>query len=209
MTENNNIINLYYGTKNLELDFKYKIDPDFDGGKIFEFGNGFYLTPNKDLAESYAKHNSLIELAAPKNRPSLDILMKGIIVSGHLHIYELDYNNFKKNTNVKEFESIKDYRNVLKETLDGYNENINYRPNRDATFGEICGQFWDDYWDEGNSNRGKLSHDELIEKCIEEMKKNAGKRERQICIHKTKIGPNEQNIFDEFLKKVDCKEITL
>lgn len=208
MTENISRIKLYYGTKNLDLDFKYKINPDFNGGRTFEFGSGFYLTPNKELAESYARHNSLLERAKPINRPSLDELMKGVSVSGHLHIYELDYSNLKNNSNIKEFEGIEEYRDVLKETLDGYNVDINYRPNRDATFGEICGQFWDDYWDEGNLERGKLSNDELIEKCIEEIKQNEAKRERQICIHRTKIGLHEENIFDEYLKKVNCQEVT-
>lgn len=50
-------IYLYYGTQNLDLDIKYKIDPDYNSGKKFEFGNGFYLTPNRELAESYISIN--------------------------------------------------------------------------------------------------------------------------------------------------------
>lgn len=207
MESQENTINLYYGTKNLDLDFKYKIDPDFNGGRIFEFGNGFYLTPNRELAESYIRHSFLIDKVKPDNRPSLKEMMEGVKVEGNLHIYKLDYEKLKNDGNVKDFEGLDEYRNVLKETLDGYNKDINYRPERDATFGEICGKVWDDYWDENNPIRGTLTNEELIDKCIDEMKKKVEKRERQICIHKGSVGKENKNIFKEYLEKVVCVKI--
>lgn len=208
MINENNKISLYYGTRNLDLDFKYKIDPNFNGGRIFEFGNGFYLTPNRELAESYIRYTSLFEKIQPDNRPSLDQMIRGINVVGNLHVYKLDYQKLKAESDVKEFEGLDEYKKVLKDTLSGYNRDINYRPDRDATFGEICGKVWDDYWDENNPNRGTLSHDELIEKCVDEMKKKPTNRERQLCIHRKFIGDKKKNIFDEYLKKVSCIEIS-
>lgn len=203
----NSRINLYYGTKNLELDFKYKIDPDFDGIKRFEFGNGFYLTPNRDLAESYIRHEFLVDSVRPAKRPSLDEMIKGINGKGHLHIYKLDYNALSKDGKIKSFEEIDEYRNILEETLIGYNNSIDYRPDRDATFGQICGQFWDDYWDESNPKRGTLNNKELVNKCMEEIENSFKKKERQICIHRKLIGTAKKNIFNEYLKKIKCQEI--
>lgn len=210
MQKEDTMYDLYYGTGNLDLDFKYKIDPDFNGNRIFEFGNGFYLTPSKPLAESYIKRNSLInEIKKDRDELSINELINGLTIGGHLHIYGLNYSEFAKNTNVKELEGIDEYKLVLKETVIGYNKNINYRPNRDATFGAICGQFWDDYWAEENPRRGTLEDEKLIEQCVKEVEKKmkSGIQERQICIHRSMVGIDKKNIFEEYLIKKGCEEI--
>lgn len=134
-------------------------------------------------------------------------MINGLSVGGNLHVYKLSYERFKENADIKEFEGIEEYANVLRETLDGYNKDINYRPNRDATFGEICGQFWDDYWDEDNLNKEELSDEDLIKKCTDEMEKKDDKNQRQICINRKNVGVDKKNIFEEYLDKVECIRI--
>lgn len=202
---NKDTIYLYYGTQNLDLDNKYNIDPDYNGNKIFEFGNGFYLTPNKSLAKAYAKHDFLEKGAKPENRQSLDNIMDGVTFKGNLHIYELDYKKLSEQTIIKEFEGSKEYETILRQTMDGYKKDKNYRPNRDITFGEICGQFWDEYWNNKSPLRTKLSEDQLIKKCIMEMERN--KNNKQICIHKKNIGIYRKNVFEEYLMKIRVEVI--
>lgn len=205
--DKDSVIYLYYGTKNLELDFKYKIDPEFDGNKKFEFGNGFYLTPNKELAESYIRHGLLVDSVKPEKRPSLKEMINGISGEGHLHIYEFNCTALLNDGKVKWFEGTDEYRKVLEETLNGYNENTNYRPDRDATWGPICGQFWDDYWEKNNFDGKTLSNKDLINKCVEQIERFDRKKEKQICIHRKNIGKCSKNILSDYLKKVDCKKV--
>lgn len=53
----------YYGTTNtlLDMDETCKIDPMYNTGKFFEFGNGFYLTRDRDFAESYIRYGIICE----------------------------------------------------------------------------------------------------------------------------------------------------
>lgn len=46
---------VYYGTADYKLVTNGCIDPEYVTGKIFEFGNGFYVSFNKKGAERYPK----------------------------------------------------------------------------------------------------------------------------------------------------------
>ncbi len=48
----------------------------------------------------------------------------------------------------------------------------------------------------------------LVEKCIEEISNRQGERQRQICIHRTNIGRERKNVFNEYLKKIGCEKVT-
>lgn len=206
----------YYGTADLkidtDLDPDYKLNPDFDGKRKFEFGNGFYLTPDRNLAESYIRRNYYIKEIKGSNEDesAMKQFKDGLNVIGNLHIYNLNYSKLKNNTIVEEFEDINKFRIVLKETLEGYANNINYRPNRDATFGTICGKVWDDYWTEDNPKYGTLTNDELIKECIQEVEQKIqrGIEQRQICIHRLCVGSDKKNVFKEYLEKETFEKIT-
>lgn len=206
----------YYGTADLKIDTDlnsdYKLNPDFNGKRKFEFGNGFYLTPDRNLAESYIRRNHYIKEIkdSSDDEAAIKEFKNGLNIIGNLHIYNLNYNELKSNTVVEEFEEIDRFKIVLKETLEGYDNYRDYRPNRDATFGTICGKVWDDYWTEGNPKYGTLTHNELIKECIEEVEQKIqrGIKQRQICIHRLCVGSDKKNVFNEYLKKETFEEIT-
>lgn len=169
-----NYIHMYYGTGDESLGRTIEIDPEFKQTKKFEFGGGFYLSVSKDMAASYAElgvANSFLD--KPINEEMEDYIVNGFTAKCYVHELIIDYNELLKEKNLI-FETKNEYKHVITETLKGYHNNINYRPNRVFTYGLMCGSYWD-------KEIGKIEwpYDEFINNCINYMSKV-----KQLCIHK-------------------------
>lgn len=172
---NGNYINMYYGTSDEKLGDTIEIDPEYNTGKFFEFGNGFYLTVSKDMAASYAEigaaNKFLIESTI--NEEFEKNVVYNFSCKCYVHELIIDYKELMKEKKII-FETIDEYKNVIKETLQGYSKDRDYRPNRLFTFGLLCGAYWDK-----NIDKVKSPYDKFIEKCGKNMSDV-----KQLCIHK-------------------------
>lgn len=178
--------NFYYGTSNLDLDVKVAIDPNYPSLKKFEFGNGFYLSPYKNVATDYARDGILIDYLKSKSLNDEKIikdLISGDIFKANIHTYEIDLDVVSKS--IRLCNNIDQYEVILKETIEGYRTNENYSPKEQCTYGRLCGKYWDDNVDASLLKSG------FEKECKENMMTivdDNGKEvpAEQLCLHHNK-----------------------
>ncbi|NFF80410.1 hypothetical protein FDA09_11675 [Clostridium botulinum] len=206
--ENHEFIDLYYGTINPDIITKYPIDPCYNSKNIFEFGNGFYLSLDKNISQEYIRIK-LIDLETNKDDDEINILslINGDLTvdTGYLHKFKLDFINMTNNEVGYTFESSENLREVLKESINNYSINtlkVGYSPNRHYTFGPLCGSTWDKYWTNYLNSTpvesitlAKDSLDKFLDTCISEMNGT-----RQLCIHKRTIGNSPQTQYLKYFE---------
>ena len=186
---NGEIITLYYGTDDLT---RLRIDPqrylkepmsDSSNMKVFEFGGGFYLTPQCNVAVQYAFQNlfkkSKFNTNSDKTRK--DTMKGGMLANIHMYKFNLDQiMNLDNRICIQNDE----YKNVLKSTLQGYHQNPNYYPNKFLTYGLLCGDYWDNTFKNANSQLISsiiLNIDNFISDCVSNMKYVYDDYDKKIC----------------------------
>ena len=172
---NGNYIKMYYGTSDEKLGDTIEIDPEYNTGKVFEFGNGFYLAVSKDMAASYAEigaaNKFLMEHTIDKEFEKS--VVYDFSCKCYIHELTIDYEELMKEKKLV-FETVEEYKEVIKETLNGYSKDKNYRPDRLFTFGLLCGSYWDRHIE-----KIKSPYESFIDKCSKNMS-----NVKQLCIHK-------------------------
>lgn len=216
---------LYYGTNNPELERSIKIDPKHNGGRYFEFGNGFYLAQDIEIAIDYALRAELDD----NKKISDDEIEKTLTgerlynKSSIIHKYSLNLNEFKvacdieaecynyKNyicnkKGIRECLSKNSYKSILKDTLYGYINDRDYRPNCQLTKGIICGKYWDEEAEKFIKNNGIISKDidDFVNICYEKGICKENKDIIQFCIHYERDFLEEHNYI--FLDENNFKD---
>jgi len=174
----------YYGTANLNLDVKIMINPKYEAQKKFEFGNGFYLTPYKNVAKDYARSGILknyLENMDEENDDNIKALIDGTIFKAHIHKYEVDVRKIKDGK-LRTCMDIDSYKKVIRDTIDGYRSNEKYWTNYDYTYGILCGRYWDE--------NIELQYG-FEEKCAKNMMKTINENNDevysiQLCLHNSR-----------------------
>lgn len=197
------IDDFYYGTTNLSLGVEggIPIDPEYNTGKIFEFGRGFYMTQDRELAEQYIIQGiineftyKIVEAETNNKKEALKKLADGASGRGNLHIYYIDEILYEE-LDVKHFESEGEYKTEIEDTIKGYKFNRNYSPNREVTWGPISGKLWDDWW----KDKEEIECTEtIIDMFADEARKNMEEGKKQVCVHRKKKG--EKELIGEYFK---------
>lgn len=192
-----NKITLFYGTKDLDLEVNYPIDPIYckkneTPPSVFEFGLGFYLTPHLDIALGYT-YGNLIDIADDMEIEFPDL------INGyndfHIHSYEIDLSSSE--INLDSCLLPEEFKQELYNTIKGYKQNKYYNKDKDITIGLMCGTFWDienssyDKFEKNPKLQGDNNINNFIENCMNSVhmiKNNSGKLDIpvQYCLHKNK-----------------------
>lgn len=210
--------NYYYVTENQYLGTKdLPIVPQYNKTTIFEYGIGFYLTPDYEVAMSYAYSKSK---KAPTfilgdkyseeniNTDFFNNLIDDIPeVNIYLHTFESKndiINN--KEYNIKIFESKNDYLQEIKKILTSYKNNEKINPNRDFSYGYIVGEYWDKYFEYKDSKNINIIEDlNYIKKFFDDPNI---KIYRQFVIHKNEIkGEDFMVLFNHKREYISISEM--
>lgn len=214
---------LYYGTSKLYLDTIKQIEPTHSltdkstVPNIFEFGIGFYLAEYCSTAIGYALQDK-IEMLNVENDDEIKEHLSDEHKGCNIHIYELsiDNDNFKIDICL----SLKDYKDELTKTINGYKEDAFYHKENDITIGPLCGEYWDEFFKEKNINSLNMEDiSSFIDKCIDSIELIPDDDNNtnyvlpiQYCLHQNRMSiikheviefsPNELLCHDKVLLKL-------
>lgn len=219
ISELNEEIPIYYGTRDNNLNVEYFLNPDHPNNCIFEFGKGVYFTTDEKIANDYIKRDSLIKYAKCIGSSKSG---KDIEKVGKRHEYKIDIIKLYEEQGDKVLKVDRsNIKKVLVDVITAYSNNgleKGYKPKEDFTIGTLIGKSWDNFWfvfleedKYGNKNEEKLTN--LTKEDIEEIVSILYEQPymgKQICIHTaatTRNGVNEMKYFDSrymtYTKAVD------
>lgn len=174
----------FYGTANLDLDVGIEIDPNYENLNKFEFGNGFYLSPYKNVAIDYARNGILekyLKSTDLSDESNVEALLDGSIFKANIHKYKINLESVEPN-NFRMCSNEDQYEELIKKTLEGYKNYEVYSPKEEYTYGMLCGKYWDE------NAKDHMFEECFAKKCRENMmivldddgnEVNA----KQLCLH--------------------------